>query len=103
MHYFSNTKVGKEFFDLFFFHDSGYRVVILQPLRQKYDAWLKRFNNRGLSRREQEVVKLGLQGLTNCQITQKMGISRATLKTHLNNIYKKAPEVRNEKWRLLKH
>lgn len=103
MHYFSNTKVGKEYFDVFFFHDSGYRVVILQPLRQKYDTWVKRFTNRGLSRRELDVAKLGLQGLTNSQIIKKLGISRATLKTHLNNIYKKVPEIRNEKWRLLKN
>ena len=103
MHYFANTKVGKEYFDLFFFHDSGYRVVILQPLRQKYDAWLRRFSNRDLSNREQEVVRLGLQGLINSQITQKLGISRATLKTHLNNVYKKIPEIRHENWRFLKN
>lgn len=103
MHYFSNTKVGNEFFDVLFFHDSGHRVVVLHPLQQKYEAWLKRFMNRDLSPRELEVVRLGLQGLTNSQMTQKLGISRATLKTHLNNIYKKVPEVRSEKWRLLKN
>jgi ATP/maltotriose-dependent transcriptional regulator MalT len=78
-------------------------VVILQPLRQKYDAWLRRFSNRDLSNREQEVVRLGLQGLINSQITQKLGISRATLKTHLNNVYKKIPEIRHENWRFLKN
>ncbi len=102
MHLFPNTKIGDEYFDIFFLHDSGHRIVFLQPLQQQYEAWLKRFMNRGLSPRELEVVRLGLQGLTNSQLTRKLGISRATLKTHLNNIYKKIPEVRSEKWRLLK-
>ncbi len=102
LHYFSNTKVGNEFFDLFFYHESNYRIVILQSLSPKYDSWLKRFTGRGLSRRELEVVRLGMRGMTNTQITQKLGISRPTLKTHLNNIYKKAPEIRKENWRFLK-
>lgn len=103
MHYFSNTKVGNEYFDVFFFHESGHRIVILQPLRQKYDTWVKRFTNKGLSQRELDVVRFGLQGLTNGQMIKKLGVSRATLKTHLNNIYKKVPDIRNENWRLLKN
>ncbi len=102
VHFFPNIKVGNQLFDVVFFGEGQYRINLLHPLRQKYDSWLKRFKGRGISRREMEIVRLCLQGFTNSKITQKLFISRATLKTHLNNIYKKIPEIRSENWRRLR-
>jgi hypothetical protein len=97
--FFPNNKVGNRFFDVLFFNALPYRLVMLYPLQRKYDAWLQRFRNRDLSRRESEIAQLCVQGLTNSKITGKLLISKATLKTHLNNIYKKMPEARSESWR----
>ncbi len=95
----SNNKVGNQFFDVLFFNALPYRMVLLYPLKQKYDAWLKRFKEKELSRRETEIANLCLQGFTNSRILKRLSISKATLKTHLNNIYKKMPEARLESWR----
>ena len=45
------------------------------------------------------VMELILKGLTKKEITKKLFVSDATIKTHLNNIYKKLPT----KWQLLKN
>ena len=42
-----------------------------------------------LTKRESEVMALVAKGLSNDDITQKLCISRATLSSHLNHIYKK--------------
>ena len=97
--HFSNNKVGNQFFDALFFNALPYRMVLLYPLQQKYDAWLKRFKDKNLSRRELEIANLCIQGFTNSRIIKRLSISKATLKTHLNNIYKKMPEARSESWR----
>lgn len=44
---------------------------------------------RGLSKREIEVVVLVLQGLTNKQVADKLCVAEKTVKFHLTNIYKR--------------
>lgn len=45
-----------------------------------------------LSKRELEVASLMLHGFLNEAIAKKLFISKATLKTHINSIYKKIPK-----------
>lgn len=97
--FFPNSRLGRQFFDVLFFNAHPFRLVLLYPLQRKYDAWLKRFKEKDLSRRETEVAQLCLEGFTNSRIIRRLSISKATLKTHLNNIYKKMPEARVEAWR----
>jgi hypothetical protein len=92
-------RLGKDFFDVLFFASIPYRMVLLYPLRRKYKAWAKRLRSHGLSPRELEIAQYCVQGMTNSAIASKLCISQATLKTHLNNIYKKMPEIRNPLWR----
>jgi DNA-binding NarL/FixJ family response regulator len=42
-----------------------------------------------LTRSELEVLKLAVEGLENHQIAQRLHVTRATVKWHFNNIYKK--------------
>ena len=49
---------------------------------------------RLLSKREFEVLELVSSGSDNAQIASKLGITTATAKTHLRNIYSKT-DVRN--------
>jgi DNA-binding CsgD family transcriptional regulator/FtsH-binding integral membrane protein len=49
-------------------------------------AWLE---GRGVSKREQEVVRLLLQGKSNKAIEQELFISRRTVETHLYNVFRK--------------
>jgi DNA-binding CsgD family transcriptional regulator len=97
--FFPNTRVGKEQFDALFIDRGPRRLVILSPLAGKHERLLARFLSKGLSRREMDVVRLGLKGLPNKRVREELGVSAATLKTHLNNIYRKYPEARNGNWR----
>ena len=99
LQFFGYRKVGNQHFDVLFFGEEPWRLILLYPLQRKYEAWMKRFQERNLSRRELEIANLCLQGLTNSKIMGELSISKATLKTHLNNLYKKIPEARSEGWR----
>ena len=50
---------------------------------------LSYYRNKGLTRRETEVVSLTIRGISNTDICKSLSITRATLRTHLNNIYHK--------------
>jgi hypothetical protein len=47
----------------------------------------------GLSKSELALFLLVVEGKKNSQIIKELFISKSTLKTHLNNIYKKLPET----------
>ena len=46
-------------------------------------------DDKGLTRREKEILKLVALGKTNDQISNKLNISILTVKTHVSNIYRK--------------
>jgi DNA-binding CsgD family transcriptional regulator len=99
MRFFPNARIGGNQFDALFVNHGSRRMVVLHPLERKHERLLVRFRTKGLSPREMEVVELGLKGFTNERIGRELGISPSTLKTHLNNIYRKFPEARSENWR----
>jgi DNA-binding CsgD family transcriptional regulator len=47
-----------------------------------------------LSKRELEIAKRIIAAHTNSRIITELVISKSTLKTHLNNIYRKSPELK---------
>ncbi len=59
-----------------------------QDQQQKQEAY---FAERGLTKSEIRIMQMVLQGMINSEIAEKLFISKATLKTHLNNAYKKLP------------
>lgn len=52
----------------------------------------RKLTTYGLSKSERVIFLLVMKGKMNSQIQKDLFISKATLKTHLNNIYKKLPE-----------
>jgi DNA-binding CsgD family transcriptional regulator len=69
-------------------------TTIFQPLDTELEDLRARMRQAGLSKREQEVADLAFQGRSNREIAATLFISRATLKTHLNAIYRKLPELK---------
>lgn len=47
------------------------------------------FENKGLTKREQEIVNLVIQGLNNYEIAERLVISTETVKKHLSNVFNK--------------
>ncbi len=64
-------------------------ITFLQPLDEVYERALAHYRDKGLTRRELEIVSWLIRGSTNAQICEQLTISRATLRTHLNTLYGK--------------
>ncbi len=62
--------------------------LIRQPLAGR-EMSVEQLAAIGLSAREQEVLHLVLKGLNNKRIAAELHVSVATVKTHLNRIFKK--------------
>ena len=84
-----NKKIGGEFFDIVFIVGPENIQTILVPLSEKLQAEQQYFKSHNLTQRESEILKLIGEGMQNREISEKLGIKKSTLKTHLNNAYKK--------------
>ncbi len=88
-----NSCIHGEFFDVTMLCSAQHIVTFLQPLKDCYETALAWYRDKGLTRRETEVVALTIRGISNSEICSKLSISMATLKTHLNNVYRKLREL----------
>ncbi|MEN0058941.1 MAG: helix-turn-helix transcriptional regulator, partial [Bdellovibrio sp.] len=80
--------------DALIVNDGSQITTLLYPLDEDQEKFKKQevyFRERGLTKSELRIMQMVMQGMTNANIAQKLFISKATLKTHLNNIYKKLP------------
>lgn len=94
MKMFKNVDVNGYKADIVLVEDTQAITTMVYPLHsseellQQQEAYLR---ERGLTKSEVRIMQMVLQGMTNAVIAEKLFISKATLKTHLNNIYKKLP------------
>jgi DNA-binding CsgD family transcriptional regulator len=84
-----NSLIHGSFHDVTLLCSAERIITFLQPLREKYAQALEYFRGKGLTRRETEIISLTVQGIKNTDICDRLSISRATLRTHLNNVYRK--------------
>ena len=70
-------------------HISGYRGCQARPRDRGHDEAAAAEEWSALSRREQTVARLVVQGLTNQQIAKRIRCSPETVKFHLRNIFRK--------------
>jgi len=88
-----NSRIFGNFYDVTLLCSATSIITFLQPLHEKYEMALAYCREQGLTRREVEVIALTIRGISNLDICEALSISRATLKTHLNNIYRKFREM----------
>lgn len=94
MKLFKNTDLEGSKVDAMIVNDGDKISTFLYPLDEKQDKYQQQeifFKERGLTKSEVRIMQMVLQGMTNSEIAEKLFISKATLKTHLNNAYKKLP------------
>lgn len=84
-----NSFLHGSFYDVTLLCSTDRIITFLQPLREKYEMAIAYYKEKGLTRRETEVVALTIRGMSNTEICQSLSISMATLRTHLNNVYRK--------------
>ncbi|MGD8843056.1 MAG: helix-turn-helix transcriptional regulator [Gammaproteobacteria bacterium] len=90
---YKNSRINDKYFDITLLCSDQHIVTFLQPLKDQYEKALRYYRERGLTRRETDVVALLIRGKTNPDICSRLSISRATLRTHLNNIYRKVRDL----------
>ena len=77
--------------DAIVLNDGEEITTLLHHKGDQINRALRIFEDYCLSNAELAVVKLALSGYSNKQISRELHISVGTIKTHLNNIYKKIP------------
>jgi len=93
-----NSKVNDGTVDAVVINDNQKITTLLyhhsQNVQNEEDDRLMRAKliSFGLTKSELAIFLKVLKGARNTEICQELFISRATLKTHLNNIYKKLPD-----------
>ncbi len=90
--YCPNEQIEGKFYDILFVNDGDNLTTFLYPLNGRQEADLRHVEQYNLTKREQEIIKLVIEGNTNAEMAKKLFVSKATVKKHLNNIYKKIPE-----------
>ena len=91
---YKNTDIESTKVDAVVVNDGEFITTFFYPLQEDALSAQKReeyFREKGLTKSEMRVIELILQGRTNAQIAEQLYISKATLKTHINNVYKKLP------------
>ncbi|VAW73816.1 hypothetical protein MNBD_GAMMA14-2389 [hydrothermal vent metagenome] len=86
---YKNSFLHDNFFDVTLLCSSESIITFLQPLKDRYEMALAYYRDKGLTKRETEVVSLTIRGISNPEICKALSISKATLRTHLNNVYHK--------------
>ena len=89
---YSNSFVHDAYYDITFLCSDNHLFTFLQPLKEKYEVALSYYQKSDLTKRETDVILLIIQGVSNIDLCDKLSISKATLKTHLNRIYKKVSD-----------
>ena len=89
--YFPNELIEGELYDVLFINDGENLTTFLYPVGSRQKADLKQIAEYDLTKRELEVIRLVIEGNSNTNIAEKLFVSKATVKKHLNNIYKKLP------------
>lgn len=90
---YKNSFMHGGFFDVTLLCSAESLITFLQPLKDRYEMALAYYRDKGLTKREIEVVSLTIKGISNPEICSTLSISKATLRTHLNNVYHKLRDL----------
>lgn len=97
MSLYKNVEVEGQKVDAVIIEDHEKVTTLLQLHQEEDNESLRKkeafYQDRGLTKSELRIMGMVNQGYTNAMIAEKLFISKATLKTHLNNIYKKLPKA----------
>ena len=88
-----HLKMENGLVDATIINDNEKITTLFYRMDDHQEQQLQYFKDKGLTKTEMNVITNVLGGSTNSEIAKGMFVSKATLKTHLNNIYKKIPET----------
>lgn len=89
--FFRNTQVDKNNVDTIISQEGDQITTLLFKKEENILEQLKLITKFNLTKSELSVMKKFIEGYSNLEISEQLFISKSTLRTHLNNIYKKIP------------
>jgi hypothetical protein len=89
---FKDESIDGAYYDVVVINDGEFLTTLLYPLSKKYNEKIQYLEKVGLTERELEIARLAMRGKTNAEMCERLNITKPTLRTHLNNIYKKVPD-----------
>lgn len=95
-HIYENSYAHDGFYDITLLRSNTHMITFLQPLKEKYQKALNYYKDANLTKRETEILSFIIKGVSNTDICNKISVSKATIKTHINNIYKKVNDMNLE-------
>lgn len=69
-------------------------LTIIKPITQWSAQLHQQIEDANMTSQEKNIIKLVLEKKTNKEIQDSIGISKSTLKTHINHIYLKLPHLK---------
>lgn len=93
MRFYKNVQHNGSYFEIVLICTDHHIITLLQPLTDRHKDAIDYYRTKGLSNRELEIISEAIRGYSNRNICEKLSISKATLKTHLNNIYRKLEDL----------
>jgi len=88
-HVYHNSYAHNGFYDITLLCNNENLITFLQPLSEKHQKALDYYTGMNLTKREMEILSYIIKGASNLDICEQLSVSKATIKTHLNNVYKK--------------
>ncbi len=82
-------EINDAYYDVVFFRGDDRLTTVMHRVKGAFSEKLPTLDEFRLTDREYEIAKLMLRGHSNQEICKLLFISRPTLKTHVNRIYRK--------------
>jgi len=89
MRFYNNVRRNGSHFEIALICTERRIITLLQPLSNRYTDAIDYYRTMGLSKRELEIISEVIRGYSNRDIYEKLSITKATLRTHLNSVYRK--------------
>ena len=90
---YENSYAHDGYYDITLLCSNRQMITLLQPLEKQYQKALAYYEGLNLTKREVEILSYVIKGASNLEICKRISVSKATIKTHLNNIYKKISDM----------
>jgi DNA-binding CsgD family transcriptional regulator len=93
MRLYKNVSREGSYFEIALICTEHHIITLLQPLADRYADAINFYGTMGLSKRELEIMSEVIRGYSNRDICDRLSITKATLKTHLNRVYRKLDDL----------
>jgi ATP/maltotriose-dependent transcriptional regulator MalT len=90
-----SNKLSHKMRNIIKYIENNKKFTLFYPSKNKLSHYKDFFKDRHFTKREIEIANFIIEKDSNQDILNKLKISKPTLKTHLNHLYKKAPELKS--------